>query len=137
MRTWMSLAAMAAGSSFCFPSHAGAAVLEAEAQAIPAGSVPCASLLAIQPVRVKADMLETVSGTYRLSNGVRLQLGQLNDRLVADFGRRPRVVLLPTGEGQFTSRDGQVTLRYLDDARGERIVVTYPADARGRYRRTC
>lgn len=137
MRTLTLAAALGAGLSFVVPVNAVAGPLVAEAVTSPVGRGPCAAQVAVRAVRPDADVLQAVAGAYRLSNGVRLDLGQANDHIVADFGRWPRVVLVPTGPAEFVSRDGRVTLRYVDDASGERILVSYPADARGRYSRHC
>jgi len=90
-----------------------------------------------KPVTPAADVMSVIDGKYRLSNGATLALAGLDQRLVADFGRAPEVPLVAIGPNRFESRDGTVKLRYEADARTERIVVSYPADNRGRYVDAC
>lgn len=137
MRTLSLAAALGAGLYVVLPVNAVAAPMLAEIREVPAGRAPCAAQVAVRAVKPDADVLEAVAGAYRLSNGRRLDIAQQNERLLADFGRWPRVVLVATSQSEFVSRDGRVTLRYLDDAQGERIVLSYPADAYGRYSRSC
>jgi hypothetical protein len=56
---------------------------------------------------------------------------------VADFGRWHQIPLVAVAPDRFESRDGLVRLRYEADEQVERIVVSYPADGRGRYVDVC
>lgn len=89
------------------------------------------------PVTPSAEVMDAIDGTYRLSNGARLELSNTNNRLVADFGRTPDLRLVPVGPNRFESGDGNVTVSYESNAREDWIVVSYPADARGKYVDVC
>lgn len=105
---------------------------------VPVASISCARLgPPPQPVAPAAEVLDSIDGAYRLSNGQKLELASLDQRVVADFGRWHQIPLVATAPDRFESRDGLVWLRYEADARTERIVVSYPADRRGRYVSAC
>jgi len=91
----------------------------------------------LQPVTPSAEVLDSIDGTYRLSNGQRVGLASLDERVVADFGRWHQIALVAVAPDRFESRDGLVRLRYEADERVERIVVSYPADRRGNYVDAC
>jgi hypothetical protein len=131
-------AASAAGfAALLCASPAGAAPALQEMQ-VPVAAISC-SRLGPPPQRVSpsAEVLDSIDGAYRLSNGHKLELASLDNQVVADFGRRSPVPLVATGPDRFESRDGLVWVRYEADERTERIVVSYPADARGRYVDAC
>jgi len=90
-----------------------------------------------KPVTPDAGVMEAIDGTYRLSNGTRLDLSNVNNRLFADFGRTPDVRLVPVGPNRFESQDGLVKVSFQSNARDEWITVSYPADTRGRYIDVC
>jgi len=82
-------------------------------------------------------VLGAIDGAYRLSNGQKLELATDRQRVVADFGRWHQIPLVAVAPDRFESRDGLVRLRYEADEQVERIVVSYPADGRGRYVDVC
>jgi len=89
------------------------------------------------PVAPDSEVLGAIDGAYRLSNGQKLGLASLDERVVADFGRWHQIPLVAVGPARFESRDGLVRLRYESDERVDRIIVSYPADRRGRYVNVC
>ena len=107
-------------------------------QQVPVAAISCIRIgPPPQPVTPSAEVLGSIEGAYRLSNGQRLELASLDQRVVADFGRWHQVPLVAVGPDRFESRDGLVRLRYEADERVERIIVSYPADRRGRYVDVC
>lgn len=116
---------------------AGAAVGMQDIQ-VPVAGISCQRAGAPPtPVTPDAEVMEAIDGTYRLSNGARLELSNANNRLVADFGPTSDVGLVPVAPNRFESRDGMVTVRYESNAREDWIVVSYPADTRGKYVDVC
>ena len=107
-------------------------------QQVPVAGISCTRIgPPPQPVTPSAEVLDSIDGAYRLSNGQRLGLASLDQRVVADFGRWHQVPLVAVAPDRFESRDGLVRLRYEADERIERIIVSYPADRRGRYVDIC
>lgn len=139
MRTMKFVAAATAGGIAVllssWPARAATAAALEEVR-VPVAAISCRATppAAVAP---SAEVIGWIDGAYRLSNGQRLDLNSVNGRVVADFGRWSAVPLVATGPNRFESRDGQVWLRYETDARTERIVVSYPADARGRFVDAC
>ena len=84
-----------------------------------------------------AQLADEVEGTYALSNGRRLELIDLDQQVVADFGKWSRVRLDEVGPHRFASREGDVTLTWLPGERLDTIVLSYPADSRGQLQRGC
>ena len=80
-------------------------------------------------------LLDQMEGKYQLSNGQRVTLHRVHQRLWIDFGRRRDIPLDHVGQTRFTSRDGSVDLSFRPDS--EQISMRYPADARGRFVRAC
>lgn len=139
MRIMTSVAAVSASGiaivSGSWPSAVMADVGVEEIR-VPVAAISC-RVTPPAAVAPSAEVLGWIDGAYRLSNGQRLDLNSANGRVVADFGRWSAVPLVATASNRFESRDGQVWLRYEADARTERIVVSYPADARGRFVDAC
>lgn len=107
-------------------------------QQVPVAAISCTRIgPPPQPVTPSTEVLGAIEGAYRLSNGQRLELASLDQRVVADFGRWHQVPLVAVAPDRFESRDGLVRLRYEADERVERIIVSYPADRRGRYVDVC
>lgn len=113
-------------------------VTEVQEVQVPVAGISC-TRIGPPPQRVtpSAEVLDSIDGAYRLSNGQKLELDSNHQQVVADFGRRHQVPLVATGPERFESRDGLVWVRYEADERTERIVVSYPADRRGRYVDVC
>jgi hypothetical protein len=107
-------------------------------QQVPVAAISCSRIgPPPQPVTPSTEVLDSIEGAYRLSNGQKIELASLDERVVADFGRWHQVPLVAVGPDRFESRDGLVRLRYEADDRVERIIVSYPADRRGRYVDVC
>ncbi len=84
-----------------------------------------------------AQLASEVEGSYALSNGRRLELIDLDQRLVADFGKWSRVELAEVGPHRFVSRGGNVEMTYMPGRRTDSILLSYPADSKGRLARGC
>lgn len=140
MRTRSIAAGCTAGivaALWAWPASAAAAVGMQEIQ-VPVAGISCQRAGGPPaPVTPSAEVMDAIDGTYRLSNGARLELSNTNNRLVADFGRTPDLRLVPVGPNRFESRDGNVTVSYESNAREDWIVVSYPADTRGKYVDVC
>lgn len=91
----------------------------------------------IQTVVVSPQETEGIEGVYQLSNGRRLALLSQDDKLYADFGKWSPILLQEVEPNQFWSTDGAVRLTFLPGRREDSIVVSYPADSRGRLARLC
>ncbi|TXG02096.1 hypothetical protein [Massilia arenae] len=105
---------------------------------VPVAGISC-SRIGPPPQRVtpSAEVIDSIDGVYRLSNGQKLGIAASDQQVVADFGRWHQIPLVATAPERFESRDGLVWVRYEADEDTERIVVSYPADARGRYADAC
>lgn len=141
MRTSVIAAVSAAGLIALLgaaPLAAAPVVQEVQEVQVPVAGISC-TRIGPPPQRVtpSAEVLDSIDGAYRLSNGQKLELDSIDQQVVADFGRRHQVPLVATGPERFESRDGLVWVRYEADERTERIVVSYPADSRGRYVDVC
>lgn len=139
MRKSLIAAAAAAGVvAVLGAAPAGVAAQELQEVQVPVAGISC-SRIGPPPQRVtpSAEVLDSIDGAYRLSNGQKLELDSIDQQVVADFGRRHQVPLVATGPERFESRDGLVWVRYEADERTERIVVSYPADPQGRYVDAC
>lgn len=139
MRKSLIAAAAAAGVvAVLGAAPAGVAAQELQEVQVPVAGISC-SRIGPPPQRVtpSAEVLDSIDGAYRLSNGQKLELDSIDQQVVADFGRRHQVPLVATGPERFESRDGLVWVRYEADERTERIVVSYPADQQGRYVDAC
>lgn len=82
-----------------------------------------------------AQLAAEVEGSYALSNGRRLDLLDIDQRVYADFGKWSRVQLDEIGPHRFASREGDVQLTWLPGERTDTILLSYPADSRGRLKR--
>ncbi|WP_137174949.1 hypothetical protein [Massilia sp. HP4] len=139
MRKNLIAAASAAGVlAMLGAAPAGLAAQELQEVQVPVAGISC-SRIGPPPQRVtpSAEVIDSIDGAYRLSNGQKLELDSIDQQVVADFGRRHQVPLVATGPERFESRDGLVWVRYEADERTERIVVSYPADQQGRYVDAC
>lgn len=74
--------------------------------------------------RISTEQLFEMQGDYQLSNGHRLVLTELDQRLYAVLGKHDRRELLATGDNTFTTRDGSISLRFQPGADGNHIVLT-------------
>jgi hypothetical protein len=88
-------------------------------------------------VATGAQLADSVKGTYGLSNGRRLELIDLDERVYADFGKWSRVALNEVGPNQFASREGDVQMTWVPGQRTDTILLSYPADSKGRLKRGC
>ena len=84
-----------------------------------------------------AQLADEVEGSYALSNGRRLELIDLDQRIYADFGKWSRVQLEEVGPHRFASREGDVQLVWVPGTQTDTILLSYPADSRGRLKRGC
>lgn len=84
-----------------------------------------------------AQLAAEVEGSYALSNGRRLDLLDIDQRVYADFGKWSRVELAEVGPHRFASREGDVQMTWLPGERTDTILLSYPADSRGRLKRGC
>lgn len=82
------------------------------------------------------QLIDDVEGAYALSNGRRLDLIDIDDRLYADFGRR-RIELREVGPQRFASRGGDVQMSWAPGRYRDRIVLSYPADSEGHFAHGC
>lgn len=89
------------------------------------------------PVSTGGQLVDEVIGSYALSNGHRLDLFQLDERLVAEFDKRRRVRLEEVGPHLFASREGDVQMAWMPGQRTDAILLSYPADGQGRLKRSC
>ena len=83
------------------------------------------------------QLADEVVGSYALSNGHRLDLIHLDERLIAEFDKRRRVQLEEVGPHLFASRGGDVEMAWMPGQRSDTILLSYPADDQGRLRRSC
>lgn len=83
------------------------------------------------------QLADEVVGSYALSNGHRLDLIHLDERLIAEFDKRRRVQLEEVGPHLFASRSGDVEMAWMPGQRTDTILLSYPADDQGRLRRSC
>lgn len=137
-KSWMAAASVVGAVAVLGAAPAGLAAPVLQEMQVPVAGVSC-SRLGPPPQRVtpSAEVLDSIDGAYRLSNGQKLELDSIDQQVVADFGRRHQVPLVATGPERFESRDGLVRVRYEADENTERIVVSYPADQQGRYVDAC
>lgn len=91
----------------------------------------------IPTVVVTPQATERLEGKYALSNGQRIELLSMNDKLYADFGRHNPVPLKEIERNEFRSPDGAVRLSFVPDRREDHIVLSDPADRRGRFVEAC
>ena len=83
------------------------------------------------------QLANEVEGAYALSNGRRLDLVYLDQAVYADFERWQRVRLEEIGTHRFASRDGDIQMTWVPDARTGRIYLSYPGNGRGELKRSC
>lgn len=88
-------------------------------------------------VSTGTQLVDEVEGSYLLSNGRWLALIDLDQRLYAEFDHWRRVQLQEVGPHLFASREGDVQMTWMPDRRADTILLSYPADSRGRLRRGC
>ncbi|KFI08598.1 hypothetical protein [Massilia sp. BSC265] len=84
-----------------------------------------------------AQLSAEVAGTYALSNGRRLELSDLQHDVLATFDNRRRVFLEEVGPHRYASHRGDVQLTWMPEGRPDTILLSYPADSKGRLRRGC
>ncbi|QOY93872.1 hypothetical protein IM543_20440 [Massilia sp. UMI-21] len=83
------------------------------------------------------QLVDEVQGSYRLSNGRWIDLIDLDQQLYAEFDHWRRVQLREVGPHLFASRAGDVQMSWMPDQRADTILLSYPADSKGRLRRSC
>lgn len=127
MRTMMSGAA-------AFAAATALSLLSSAALAVQPNAV-CVSAPSPRALPVSGEMFEQIEGKYRLSNGERVTLHRVNQRLWIAFGTRRGVPLDRVGDTEFAARDGSVKLSYRPEL--EEISMRYLADERGRYVKAC
>jgi hypothetical protein len=84
-----------------------------------------------------AQLADEVEGTYALSNGRRLELLDIDQQIYADFGKWSRIQLQEVGPHRFASRGGDVQMTWVPGQRTDTILLSYPADSRGRLAPGC
>lgn len=84
-----------------------------------------------------AQLADEVEGSYLLSNGRWLELIDLDQRVYAQFDKWRRVQLEEVGPHRFATREGDVQMTYMPNQRPDTIHLSYPADSRGRLKRSC
>lgn len=84
-----------------------------------------------------AQLASEVEGSYALSNGRRLELVDVDHGLAADFDRWTRVELDEIGPHRFASREGDIEMTWVPGPRTDTILLSYPADSKGRLKRSC
>ena len=84
-----------------------------------------------------AQLASELEGTYALSNGVRMEVILLDQRIYAEWGKWSRVELEEVGPHQLASPEGDVHLTYMPNKKNGSIVMSYPADKKGRLKRYC
>ncbi|MFN3792771.1 hypothetical protein [Massilia sp.] len=120
------LAAPLAAAAQCSPQGKVNITAQREAMGAPSGRISTGTQLA-----------DEVAGSYALSNGHRLDLIHLDQRLIAEFDKRRRVQLEEVGPHLFASRSGDVEMAWMPGQRADTILLSYPADDQGRLRRSC
>lgn len=120
------LAAPLASAVQCGPQGKVNITAQREAMGAPGGRISTGTQLA-----------DEVVGSYALSNGHRLDLIHLDERLIAEFDKRRRVQLEEVGPHLFASRSGDVEMAWMPGQRTDTILLSYPADNQGRLRRSC
>lgn len=88
-------------------------------------------------ISTSTQLVDEVQGSYRLSNGRWIDLIDLDQQLYAEFDHWNRVRLREVGPHLFASRSGDVTMAWMPDQRPDTILLSYPADSKGRLRRSC
>lgn len=84
-----------------------------------------------------AQLADEVAGSYALSNGRRLELLDIDQRVYADFGKWSRIQLNEIGPHRFASRGGDVQMTGMPGERADTILLSYPADSKGRLMPGC
>ncbi len=120
------LAAPLASAAQCGPQGKVNITAQREAMGAPGG-----------PISTGTQLADEVVGSYALSNGHRLDLIHLDQRLIAEFDKRRRVQLEEVGPHLFASRGGDVEMAWMPGQRTDTILLSYPADDQGRLRRSC
>ena len=120
------LAAPLASAAQCGPRGMVSITAQREAMGVPSGRIATGTQLA-----------DEVVGSYALSNGHRLDLIHLDERLIAEFDKRRQVHLEEVGPHLFASRTGDVQMAWMRGERTDTILLSYPADSEGRLRRSC
>lgn len=67
-----------------------------------------------------------IAGQYRLENGRDVRLTLLDHKLYLDLNRYYRKELLAIDGKLLASRDGRLTVRYIQDGPVERILIQHP-----------
>lgn len=72
-----------------------------------------------------------ISGSYAMSNGWHMKVETLSGRYItARIDNEKPMRLRAVGEGKFASRDGNVTMEFIDDQFGTDVTMSYVPDAR-------
>jgi len=84
-----------------------------------------------------AQLSAEVAGFYALSNGHRLELSDLQHDVQATFDNDRQVYLEEVGPHHYASHRGDVQLIWMPGGRADTILLSYPADGKGRFKRGC
>jgi hypothetical protein len=78
-------------------------------------------------VRVTAEQLQNVEGSYVLSNGRVLRLVTLDNRLYADL-KGFRTELFAAAENVFVSKNGAINVTFIPEATQDKVAVSFGSD---------
>ncbi|MDK6078766.1 hypothetical protein [Massilia varians] len=84
-----------------------------------------------------AQLSAEVAGIYALSNGRRLELSDLQHDVQATFDNNRQVYLEEVGPHHYAPHRGDVQLIWMPEGRADTILLSYPADGKGRFKRGC
>jgi len=100
---------------------------------LPSIALAATALLAVTAsaadLRATAQQRMDLEGTYKLENGQRARVFELDQRLYVELGRYRKELVLVAPD-RFASPDGAISLQFQPDAPGERIVLGYRRDDR-------
>lgn len=88
-------------------------------------------------VSTGAQLSAEVAGHYALSNDRRLELSDLQHDVLATFDNQRQVYLEEVGPHHYASYRGDVQLIWMPGGRADTILLSYPADGKGRFKRGC
>lgn len=75
------------------------------------------------PLCATAERMDQVAGTYKLSDGRRVEIFLLGTRLYIKIGRGQQKELLLAGPSRFASPDGKVSIQFGPEFDTDRIVL--------------
>ena len=83
---------------------------------------------AVVAYKPQPDERDAVKGTYALDNGSTFKITSRQNRLYAELGQRGVTELVALSADRFIAPAQQMTVKYVPQAFGDEIVLTYPAD---------